>query len=460
MNLRTRLALAFAVVGAVVAALVGLLSYRAASERITAEIDQSLRSVATAVVAGQTQVLESTAAPADGPRRGPRETEPQYVGLTVAADGTATYLGGRRITLPIPAEAAALASAPAGRTATAEVQQGPDTFRVLATAVGAGRAVLVAVDVSDTDRVLADTARQIAGAGLAVLVAAALAGWLLARQITRRLERLTRVAEEVSGTGELDRAVPVEGRDEVGRLAASFTTMLRRLATARDAQDRLVQDAAHELRTPLTSLRTNASVLRRIAELPPTARDRLVDDLQSETRELSHLVDELVELALSRRSDEGAEPDEPVDLAAVARTAAERVRRRSGREVRVDADGDTTVLGRRQGLERAVGNLLENAVKFDPDGAAPVEVRVGAGGVTVSDRGPGIAAEDAARVFDRFYRADSARGLPGSGLGLSIVRDVAQAHGGAVFARPRAGGGAEVGFTVDDARLREPSHRR
>ncbi len=253
----------------------------------------------------------------------------------------------------------------------------------------------------------------------------------------------------------------MEGRDEVGRLAASLTTMLDRLAAARAAQDRLVQDAAHELRTPLTRLRTNASVLRRIGELTPDARERLVADLQGETRELSHLVDELVELALSGRGDGAVDPaEEPVALAAVAERVAERVRRRTGRAVRVDADG-SVVRGRRQGLERAVGNLLENAAKFDggddgergDGGREPLEVHVEEGRVTVRDRGPGIDPADAERVFDRFYRADSARGLPGSGLGLAIVRDVAHAHGGTVFARARPGGGAAVGFTTDPTRL-------
>jgi two-component system sensor histidine kinase MprB len=143
------------------------------------------------------------------------------------------------------------------------------------------------------------------------------------------------------------------------------------------------------------------------------------------------------------------------------------VQRRTGRAVRVEADG-SVVRGHRQGLERAVGNLVENAAKFDPGrsdpsrsdpnrsdtaGHEPLEVHVDRGRVTVSDRGPGIDAADAERVFDRFYRADTARSLPGSGLGLAIVRDVALAHGGTVFTTPRSGGGTAVGFTVDGSRL-------
>jgi two-component system, OmpR family, sensor histidine kinase MprB len=462
-SLRSRFALAFALVGAVVAGLVGVLSYHAASERITGEIDRSLASVSTAVVAGQDQVL---AAPADdgaergrGPDGGRGDQGSQLVGQTVSPDGTIDHLGGRAVVLPISdATRTIAADSRSGRTATTEVAVGRDTYRVLTTGLGDGRGALqVAVDVDETRHVLAGMANEIAGVSLAVLLAAAAAGWLLARRITRRLVRLAGVAEEVSVSGSVDREVPVDGRDEVGRLSASFNTMLGRLAAARDAQERLVQDAAHELRTPLTSLRTNASVLRRIDELSPQARNRLIADLQGETRELSHLVDELVELALSGRSDE---TEEPVELAAVAHRAAERVHRRTGREVRIDADG-SVVCGRRQALERAVGNLLENAAKFAPVG--PVELHVERGRITVADRGPGIATGDEAHVFDRFYRADTARGLPGSGLGLSIVRDVAEAHGGSVFAGARPGGGAAVGFTVDPARLlpkSDPDHVR
>jgi two-component system sensor histidine kinase MprB len=471
-SLGTRLALAFALVGAVVAVLVGALSYRAAADRVTEEIDRTLTSVTAAVAAGQDGVLASPAGdggagryPGPGPR-GPRHDDQgtRLVGQAVAADGTVTPLGGRPVLLPVSDAARALAATGApGRTATGEVVVGRDTYRALTTALGGGRGALqVAVDVDETRRVLRGTANRIAAVSLAVLLAAAAAGWLLARRITRRLVVLTRVAEEVSVDGRVDPAVPVEGRDEVGRLAASFTTMLGRLAAARAAQDRLVQDAAHELRTPLTSLRTNASVLRRIGELAPDARERLIADLQGETRELSHLVDELVELALSGRGGDAADAaaEEPVALAALAQRVAERVQRRTGRAVRVDADG-SVVRGRRQGLERAVGNLLENAAKFDAHGREPLEVHVQEGRVTVRDRGPGIDPADAERVFDRFARADAARGLPGSGLGLAIVRDVALAHGGTVFARARPGGGAAVGFTTDGARLlpdSEPHH--
>ena len=475
-TLRVRFALAFAVVAAVVAGTVGVLSFHAASERIFQEIDTSLRSATVALADGQSDVLNAPPPPGPGGRR---EQPRPMVAQIVAPDGTVTPLGSSGGGLPVtPAVRRLAASGTVGQTDLDEIDMpdgGPSgqdpgphlEYRILSTVLDGDRGVLqVGVDVEETEHVLGGMANEIALASTAVLVIAAAAGWLLARRITRRLEGVTRFAEDVSRHGGIDQRVPVDGDDEVGRLATSFNTMLGRLTAARDAQERLVQDAAHELRTPLTSLRTNASVLHRIGDLSPEARRRLVEDVQGETRELSHLVDELVELALARRADEA---EQPVDLAELAHTTADRVARRTRRRVEVDADR-SVVRGLRQGLDRAVGNLLENAVKFDGDtdgdinggaeeqGREPVRIHVRDGRVTVTDRGPGIDPADAERIFDRFYRADRARGLPGSGLGLSIVHDVARAHGGSVFAGTRPGGGAAVGFTVDPARLLPGSH--
>jgi two-component system, OmpR family, sensor histidine kinase MprB len=472
-SLRARFALAFALVSLVVAGLVGVLSYHAAAERITQANDTTLAAATAALAENQTGVLTSTppAPPGDDgpPAQDGRPDSPSrlqmLVGRRLAPDGGVTVLGGRPVPLPVTAVARGLATTPVGgRTDTTEITVGHDDYRILTTSQGGGRGALqVAMDVDLSNRVLQGMANEIAVVSLVVLVVAAAAGWLLAGRITRRLVRLTGLAEQVSARGVTGPDVealqiPVEGTDEVGRLSASFTTMVERLAASREAQDRLVQDAAHELRTPLTSLRTNASVLRRFAELPPAARERLVADVQGETRELSHLVDELVELALSGGSEEA---EEPVALAGLAEHAAERVGRRSGREIVVDADG-SVVRGYRASLERAVGNLLENAAKFDGDSHEPIELRVHRGTTTVRDHGPGIRPADADRVFDRFYRADAARGLPGSGLGLAIVRDVAERHGGAAFVTTPSGGGACVGFGVAPDRLlpdaAEPEH--
>ncbi|HEY3478261.1 MAG TPA: ATP-binding protein [Streptomyces sp.] len=453
MNLRSKLAIAFAGVGAAVAILVGAFSYQAASQRIDAELDRSLLTTSAEVAAGATQILAPSPV-TRGPDDDDHDEAQPMVAQAIAADGSVRPLGGRPVRLAVGDEDRALAATGAlADHRYTNFTAGHDEYRVITVALGPGRgAVQLGIDVDESRHVLSELAARITGVSALVLVAAALAGWLLARQITRRLVRLTDVTEQVSDGRLDDVAVPTGGRDEVGRLATSFDRMLGRLADARADQDRLVQDAAHELRTPLTSLRTNASVLRRFAELTPESRARLLHDVDGETRELTHLIDELVELATRRYQSE--EPA-PVELGAVAGRAADRVRRRSGRTISVQADG-SALTGQAKALERAVSNLLENAVKFAPDG--PIEVVVRDGRVQVLDRGPGIGDDDATRVFDRFHRADAARGLPGSGLGLAIVREIALAHGGSVFAEPRPGGGAVVGFTVAADLLLPGSH--
>jgi two-component system sensor histidine kinase MprB len=317
-------------------------------------------------------------------------------------------------------------------------------YRVETVSVGGGLgAVQVALSLHANDNVLGSLRDRILLAALIVVAFAGGIGLLIARRVTKRLITLTNTAEVVAQTGRLDVEVPVEGNDEAGRLGVAFNEMLAALAHSKEDQQRLVQDAGHELRTPLTSLRTNMSVLRRHA-LTNDAREQVLDDLDSETRELTVLVNELVELATDRSRDE---PPEDVALAEVAERVATRARRRSDREVIVDADASLVVV-RPAAIERALSNLVDNALKFQEDGSAPVEIVVRSGTVTVLDRGPGLLPDDIPHLFDRFYRSVKARSRPGSGLGLSIVRDVAERHGGTVFARPRAGGGSEIGFTI------------
>jgi two-component system sensor histidine kinase MprB len=462
-SLRTRFALVCAALSAVVAGLVGALSYDSASDRLLAEVDRAMRTRTVALAADReatVAAVEATSRTADlyagQDLPGPENVSAwQMVMRAVSADGTSARLAGPTTVLPVSDTARALAaSGEKGDYATSEVVVKGVTYRELTTALGGRHGALqVAVPVDRTYYSLGGMAREIAAQGLAVTLLAAGLGFLLARGVTARLRRLTRLTEEISVAGRLSGTSLEGGRDEVGRLSESFNTMLTRLVAAREAHERLVQDTAHDLRTPLTSLRANATVLNHADHLSADARERLLDDVEGETRELSGLVEELVELALARDREEH---EEPVDMAAVARRAARRVHRRTHRLVHVDTEDPTVYYGRPHALERAVGNLLENAAKFDPEdgeGGEPIRVRVRGAVVTVSDRGPGISEADAQRVFDRFHRTHTARDLPGSGLGLAIVRDVAESHGGTVFARTRPGGGAEVGFTVNESRL-------
>jgi two-component system sensor histidine kinase MprB len=456
-SLRTKLALSFAVVAAGVTALVGFLSYDAAARLVRVDQEAVFDEVVHDL---RQQVTQQTLHPddftsGDPDHDGPRDDLTRPAGTDVQVlgpDGDVLDKGNPVLPVDAKARATAGASKAGVKAVDNDVVIAGDSYRMATVSLGGSRgAVQVAQEFSDTEDLLKALQKRTMLFAFGVVVAAGLFGWWLARRITSRLVRLAGTAEHVASTGRLDVAVPVEGGDEVGSLGRSFDRMLGRLARSVEDQRRLVQDAGHELRTPLTSLRTNISLLRRIEELPPGTRDELVADLTDESRELTDLVNELVDLA-SGKEDE--EPVVEVALADTAEDVAMLVRRRTGRTVTVRADGDTTVRGRPAQLQRALSNLVENAAKFDADGSGPIEIAVsravGSGTVRVEvlDRGPGLAPDDTDRVFDRFYRAPSARSLPGSGLGLSIVREVATAHGGVAFAAAREGGGAVVGFTV------------
>jgi two-component system sensor histidine kinase MprB len=357
------------------------------------------------------------------------------------------------VPLPVDATDRLLAgggSAAGVRLRTVDVEGEP--FRIGTRAVPGIGAVQVARSLDETDRVLASLRRQFGLVVGAVVVGAAALGYLIARRSARSLERLTAAAEEVAMRG--SPAVPIDpsayGRDETGRLAGAMATMLDALAQSQRQQRDLVQDAGHELRTPITSLRTNLDVLARHPDLDPARRDTVVAELRGELIELGTLVDELV-AAATDPSEAGAEQPRVVSLDAVVRQVAGRVGRRHGRLVTVDGTG-AAVLAPPVGLARAVGNLLENAVKFSPDGSA-VSVRLDGGRVAVSDAGGGIDPADADRVWDRFYRSAGSRTLPGSGLGLAIVRQVVTGAGGEVFVVPRRADGVNgpppaVGFVL------------
>ncbi|RPF35405.1 ATP-binding protein [Streptomyces sp. TLI_185] len=451
-SLRTTFAVSFAAVTAAVTVLVGVLSYSAAARLVRVDqetvFDQVVQDLQDEVIQHRMTPEDfSVSAPGHDIVR-PARTDVQVLG----PDGKVVDAGSPG--LPITGRDRAIAADEiAGKTQEhKDVGVDTDVYRIATVSLGNGRgAVQVAQEFSDTEDLLRALQQRTLILMCAVVIAAGLFGWWLARRITRRLILLTSAAEDVARTRRLGIEVPVTGYDEVGRLGRAFDRMLGRLAQSEEDQRRLVQDAGHELRTPLTSLRTNISLLRRIDELPPATRDELVADLGQEARELTDLVNELVDLAAGQ-SD--TEPPQRVDLADIAEDVAGLARRRSGRQITVRASGDTTTDGRPGMLQRAISNLVENAAKFDRDGTGPIEIavsgpaRAGTVRVEILDRGPGIADGDLIRIFDRFYRAADARSLPGSGLGLSIVREVAMAHGGAPFAVQREGGGAVIGFTV------------
>ncbi|MDT0349518.1 sensor histidine kinase [Pseudonocardia charpentierae] len=329
------------------------------------------------------------------------------------------------------------------RTAT----DGRVQYRVVAVAAGDGRALVIGQRLDATRAVLTRLGVALPAIGGVGVALAALAGVAVARTGLRPVQQLTAATERVASTGDLE-PIPVDGSDELARLTASFNDMLGALAASQEQQRRLVADAGHELRTPLTSMRTNLELLTAASRpgappLPESDHAEILDDLQAQIAELSTLVGDLVELA---REDAPQVVHEPVELTDVIERALERARRRAG-DVEFDATlVPWTLIGDATALERAVLNLIDNAAKWSPPGATvrvqmrpldPWSVLV-----EVADSGTGIAEQDLPRVFDRFYRAAGARTMPGSGLGLSIVRQVAVRHGGAVWAGRAPEGGA------------------
>jgi two-component system sensor histidine kinase MprB len=279
------------------------------------------------------------------------------------------------------------------------------------------------------------------------------AGLLIARAALRPVYRFTAAVEHIARTEDLKVRIPIRGQDEIARLGRSFNTMTEALESSREHQQRLIADAGHELRTPLTSLRANIDLLVRSQQtgrpLPAHKREALLTSLQAQTMELTSLIGDLLELS---RPAPAADAAVPTPLHAVVERALQRARLR-GPGIAFHTDiRPWFVLGDPPALERAVINLLDNAVKFSPpDGL--IEVRLTDDGeLTVRDHGPGITPEELPHVFERFWRSPSARSMPGSGLGLSIVAHTVQRSGGQVTLRPAYGGGTTAHVRLPGAR--------
>jgi two-component system, OmpR family, sensor histidine kinase MprB len=453
MTLRARLAIALAVLAALSVVAVAVTSYATTDQGLRDELDASLVSSARQLPGGD-EVCDSLAESGAGPIHDVGPLAGLVVQCLDANGQVVVSLGPSdlpfnqpgvdvtpRPSTPLGAAAGQGPRGPGSVSAPWTQTFGGQPYRVVARPRPGGQ-MIVGRSLAETNRVLGSLRLRSILLGLVIIVLAAVAGVLIARRTTQSVTRLSAAADTIAASGRLDIEVPPGGRDEIGRLSRAFASMLAALTRSRDQQQRLVQDAGHELRTPLTSLRANIDTLRRHPDLAATPRGRVLADLDSELRELSSLVEELVALAVDGHDDE---PQQTVALDQLVERAVDRTRRRSGRTILVDAT-PATVTARPQQLLRAVGNLLDNAVKFSPDGS-PIEVTVRPGRLQVRDHGPGIGADDLPRVFDRFHRAVEARSLPGSGLGLAIVRQIVEDAGGSATAANHPGGGAL--FTVE-----------
>jgi two-component system sensor histidine kinase MprB len=438
MSFRARIAISAAAAVALTVVAASILLYLVARDQLRAPVDEALEARAAeislqplGIIPGQGGKTYLAVRPEFGEARG-------YVQLA-RTDGSVLLPPRQRVTLPVDDAVLAVAGE-RGAAFWNDVEVDGEHIRVFTFAYGPDAAVQVARPLTEVDESLRRIGLVLLLIAAGGVVIAAGLGLVVARAALTPVRQLTETAERVSETQDLSELIDVKGQDELSRLAASFNTMLGALEESTRAQRQLVADASHELRTPLTSVRTNIEVLAGDRALPPEDRQRLLSDVVEQLGEMTTLIAELIELA--RAEQQVVEP-ENVRLDLLVADAVERARRNRP-EVVYDVDLEPALVqGVPVTIERAVGNLLDNAAKWSPAGAV-VEVEVRDGQLVVRDHGPGIAEEDLPYVFDRFYRARAARGMPGSGLGLAIVRQVAESHGGDVVAERAEGGGTRM----------------
>ena len=321
----------------------------------------------------------------------------------------------------------------------ADASDGGNQFRVYTAAMSGAGLVRTSRDADADNDALRNAALLLAGLTVAAAGVTYGAARLTAGRILRPIAELTAAAEHVAQTRDLTARLRSAGTsDEVGRLTTSFDTMLAALHESVTAQRQLVADASHELRTPLTSITTNLDLLEDGAGLADPQAPALVRAAREQAGELDQLITDLLDLA---RYHESTPHRETVRLDLLTDEAVRRMRQRVP-DAAIDTELHPCLVHvDPAAVDHAISNLVDNAIKWTPPGAA-VRVVVEDGQVSVTDQGPGIADEDLPHIFERFYRAPAAQGMPGAGLGLAIVGGVAHANDGTVAVRTGPHGSA------------------
>ena len=321
----------------------------------------------------------------------------------------------------------------------ADASDGGNQFRVYTAAMSGAGLVRTSRSADADNGALRNAALLLAGLTVAAAGVTYGAARLTAGRILRPIAELTAAAEHVAQTRDLTARLRSAGTsDEVGRLTTSFDTMLAALHESVTAQRQLVADASHELRTPLTSITTNLDLLEDGAGLADPQAPALVRAAREQAGELDQLITDLLDLA---RYHESTPHRETVRLDLLTDEAVRRMRQRVP-DAAIDTELHPCLVHvDPAAVDHAISNLVDNAIKWTPPGAA-VRVVVEDGQVSVTDQGPGIADEDLPHIFERFYRAPAAQGMPGAGLGLAIVGGVAHANDGTVAVRTGPHGSA------------------
>jgi two-component system, OmpR family, sensor histidine kinase MprB len=461
MSFRRRITLASAAAVAIAVVFGSLLTYVLTSHQLRSQIDTQLQHRAREA-SGLERFLSARAHPHLFGRLPPSPEQVRGFQQLVSSSGAILARSSQRLSLPVDQRTQRLAAG-GGEPFFHDVQVHGTHLRVLAEPFGPGRAVQLAQPLTEVDSLLSRLRLILALVVIGGIALAALLGRLVSGAVVRPLRRLTRATEHIALTQDLSGRIEPAGEDELGRLASSFNAMLDTLeesVSALDesvhAQRHLVADASHELRTPVTSLRTNIEILQQQGQhIEHSDQQRLLEDVVEQIEELTLLIGDLIDLA---RGDQPSADAEDVRVDQLVEEVVERARRHSPQTpLHLDLL-PTIVNGVPARLERAVNNLIDNAIKYSPPGE-PVEIAVRGAELTVRDHGPGISSADLPHVFDRFYRGAEARGRSGSGLGLAIVRQVASQQGGNVTAERAAGGGTLMRLTLPGAETMDYDER-
>jgi two-component system sensor histidine kinase MprB len=410
MSLKTRMAMVAGLAVALAVVVVAVASYEGTKSSLLDSVDQAL--------AEQAKPFMERGVDRGGPPRGPngppgftgqgapppRFGEPAGNVQVITPAGQVIRPPDETAGPPVDARARQIAAIGVGHSYSDATVSGTHV-RVLTQGIGGRGAVQVARSLQEVDNVLSDQLLLLILVGAGGIILAAVLSIVVARTALRPITLFTRRTESLTANPDPSQRLEVSGRDEIARLAHSFNTTLDALEQSVEAQRNLVADASHELRTPIATLRANIQLLRDADRLSPAEQRSLRDDIITE-------------------------------LDVVQRT------RRRATDVAFDVELEPTLIeGEPERVGRAVTNLLDNARRWSPSGGT-VSVHLADGVLSVRDHGPGFDEDDLPHVFDRFYRAQRARGQPGSGLGLAIVRQAAEAHGGWARAANADGGGA------------------
>lgn len=441
MSIRSRFLIVICAIMLATIAVLSVSSYVLTSRFLMNEVDQNLDNRVTII----SEILQSQLRDLRGRNRVRNPlanallpTRFDSITQVISADGS-VLVGFGEVDLPVSNDVLEIANNSQLARVRASVEIEGVKYRMLSVPIRQGGALQIAIDVADIER--AKQAIQRGGLLLALLgmLGSATIAWFSASRVSRPIKDLADAAEQIARTGNLDVEVVVDGDSEIKQLTSSFNLMTAALRSSREQQKQLVQDASHELRTPLTSLRANSELLQR-SDLDENARVEILRDIRIEVDELTLLSSELSALATDQKLSELVAK---VDLGPLVEEVVSRARRRYSRDISLSINDSATVDLRQSQFDRALSNLIDNAVKFSPVETA-IEVVVNTNRIEIVDHGPGVAASDKSRIFERFYRSTSTRSLPGSGLGLAIVKQFVNDHDAKIEVADTPGGGATM----------------